>query len=239
LINLLDYSANSSEENLALDEALLEAAEAGHNPPTLRFWESSRYFVALGYTNRAAIECDVSQCARRNIPILRRVTGGGTVLQGEGCLNYALVQRIEDGDLLNVGATNDYVMEAVRSALNPLLNGEVERHGHTDLTWHGRKFSGNAQKRKARHFLFHGTVLLDFDVELVEHCLRPPSKQPEYRANRNHLDFIGNVPLEREAVKAALANAFGATEISTFALTERTQELVNEKYARPGWNEKF
>jgi len=218
---------------------LLEAAEAGQNPPTLRFWESSRYFIALGYTNRAAIECDVSQCARHSIPILRRVTGGGTVMQGVGCLNYALVQHIESGDSLNVGATNDSVMEAVRCALNPLLSGGVERHGHTDLTWRGRKFSGNAQKRKARHFLFHGTILLDFDVELVQGCLRPPSKQPEYRANRGHLDFIGNIPLEREAVKAALANAFGADEITSFALHERTRELVNEKYARPEWNEKF
>jgi len=238
-VQLLDYSARSPEENLALDEALLEAAEAGHSSPMLRFWESSRTFIALGYTNRAAIECDVSQCARRNIPILRRVTGGGTVMQGPGCLSYALVQHIESGDSLNVGATNDTVMEAVRRALNPLLNGEVERHGHTDLTWRGRKFSGNAQKRKARHFLFHGTILLDFDVELVQRCLRPPSKQPDYRASRNHLDFIGNVPLEREAVKIALALAFGATEISTFALDERTRELVREKYARPEWNEKF
>ena len=238
-MQLLDYSAPSPEENLAVDEALLEAAEAGHNPPTLRFWESSRYFVALGYSNRAAIECDVSECARQNIPILRRVTGGGTVMQGVGCLNYAVVQRIESGDSLNVGATNDYVMEAVRCALNPLLGGEVERHGHTDLTWRGRKFSGNAQKRKAKHFLFHGTILLDFDVELVQRCLRPPSKQPDYRANRDHLDFIGNVPLERDAVKSALANAFGATEISAFALDERTRELVNEKYVRPEWNEKF
>jgi len=218
---------------------LLEAAEAGQSPPTLRFWESSRTFIALGYSNRAAIECDVLACARHGIPILRRVTGGGTVMQGRGCLNYALVQRIESGDSLNVGATNDTVMEAVRRALNPLLNGEVERHGHTDLTWRGRKFSGNAQKRKAKHFLFHGTILLDFDVELVEECLRAPSKQPEYRANRNHLDFIGNIPLEREAVKSALANAFGANEISSFALDEQTRELVREKYARPEWNEKF
>ena len=205
----------------------------------LRFWESDSYFVALGYTNRAAIECRVEECARRSIPILRRVTGGGTVLQGVGCLNYALVAPIESGDSLNVGATNAFVMETVRGALNPLLSGEVERQGHTDLTWRGRKFSGNAQKRKGRHFLFHGTVLLDFDLELVQKVLRAPSKQPEYRAGRAHLDFIGNIPLERDAVKSALAKAFSADEDFSFTLAGRMKELAEEKYSLAAWNEKF
>lgn len=238
-MQLLDYSASSSQENLALDEALLEAAEAGAGQATLRFWESSVYFVALGYTNRSATETDEQECERRGIPILRRVTGGGTVLQGPGCLNYALVERIENGKALDVGATNDFVMNRVRGALNPLLNGEVEWQGHTDLTWRGRKFSGNAQKRKARHFLFHGTLLLDFDLELVGQVLRSPSKEPDYRAKRTHRDFIGQVPLERGAVKAALASAFGAREQATTWPEELTRQLVEEKYARAEWNRKF
>ncbi len=238
-MQLLDYSALSPEENLALDEALLEAAESGTGPTTLRFWESSAYFVALGYTNRAATETDEEECARRAIPILRRATGGGTVLQGAGCLNYALVERIERGQSLNVSATNDFVMSCVRGALNSLLGGDVEWQGHTDLTWRGRKFSGNAQKRKARHFLFHGTLLLDFDLELVQSVLRLPSKEPDYRAHRTHREFIGNVPLERETLKAALALAFGATQKAATRPDELTRQLIEEKYARDEWNRKF
>ncbi len=235
----LDLSLEIPAHNLALDEALLNNAEENGGSPALRFWESPNYFVALGYTNRSATETDEEECRARNIPILRRATGGGTVLQGPGCLNYALVSPIESGQLLNVGATNEWVMGRVRDALNPLLNGEVEINGHTDLTWRGRKFSGNAQKRRARFFLFHGTILLDFDLELVSRVLRSPSKEPAYRAKRSHDEFITNVPLEREGVKAALSRAFGAGETLDKAPLDGMNRLVEERYARDEWNFRF
>lgn len=238
-MQLLDYSAISPAENLALDEALLDFAEEQEGSPTLRFWESPRYFVALGYTNRASTETDVEACNVRDIPILRRATGGGTVLQGPGCLNYALVERIEAGQAMNVGGTNDAVMSRVRGALQPLVEGEVAIQGHTDLTWRGLKFSGNAQKRRAHFFLFHGTVLLDFDLELVGRVLRPPSKEPAYRGKRPHGEFITNVPLQREIVKSALAAAFGAHERSEERPMERVRQLMENRYERPEWNFRF
>ena len=235
----LDLSLELPAHNLALDEALLNQAEDSDGSSALRFWESPVHFVALGYTNRVATETDENQCRARNIPILRRATGGGTVLQGPGCLNYALVSRIEAGQSLNVGATNEWVMSRVRDALNPLLDGEVEINGHTDLTWRGRKFSGNAQKRRARFFLFHGTILLDFDLELVSRVLRSPSKEPAYRANRTHDEFISNVPLRREETKVALARAFGADEMMSDAPLDLMNRLVEERYARDEWNFRF
>ncbi len=238
-MQLLDFSASTPAENLALDEALLDSAEEEGGSPTLRFWESPRYFVALGYTNRAATEADVDECNAQGISILRRASGGGTVLQGPGCLNYALVARIEAGQALNVGATNEFVMSRVRDALKPLLEGEVAIQGYTDLTWRGLKFSGNAQKRRARFFLFHGTVLLDFGLELVGRVLRPPSKEPNYRAKRAHEEFITNVPLKREEVKSALADAFGANESTSKRPLERMQQLIEKRYARPEWNFRF
>jgi lipoate-protein ligase A len=238
-VQLLDFSSITPAENLAVDEALLDRAEEEMGSPILRFWESRRYFVALGYTNRAAIETNVDECNARNIPILRRATGGGTVLQGTGCLNYALIDRIKSGQALNVGATNEFVMSRVRDALGPLLDGEVAIQGHTDLTWRGLKFSGNAQKRRAHFFLFHGTVLVDFDLELVGRVLRPPSKEPAYRANRSHGEFISNVPLEREKVKSAIAEAFGADEPIEQRPEERVQQLIEKRYSRDEWNFRF
>ena len=238
-MQLLDFFAELPADNLALDEALLDRAEDADGRAVLRFWESPVYFVALGYTNRAATETDEAACRARGVPILRRATGGGTVLQGPGCLNYALVAPIAEGESLNVGATNEWVMGRVRGALDPLLGGEVLVQGHTDLTWRGRKFSGNAQKRRARFFLFHGTLLLDFDLALVQELLRAPSKEPSYRAGRPHSDFVGNVPLDRAAVKAALAGAFGATEESSGAPLERMNRLVAARYALDEWNFRF
>lgn len=238
-MQLLDLSYPTPAQNLAADEWLLIQAEAGARPATLRFWESPAYFVALGYTNRAATEADIETCAAANVPILRRVSGGGTVMQGPGCLNYALIYPIAPGETLNVAATNKLVMETQRAAFETLLGERIVIAGHTDLATGDLKFSGNAQRRKARNFLFHGTILLDFDLELVQHLLRPPSKEPEYRARRSHRDFIRNLPVSRDAVKAALCGAWGADEEGEAIATGALDELVEERYGRDEWSLKF
>ena len=238
-LQFLDQSFAAPAANLAADEWLLIQAESGARPATLRFWESPTYFVALGYTNRAAIEADESACAAAKVPILRRVSGGGTVMQGPGCLNYALVHPIAPGETLNVEATNKLVMETQRAAFETLLGERVVVAGHTDLATSDLKFSGNAQRRKARFFLFHGTILLDFDLELVQHLLRVPSKEPDYRARRSHRDFIRNLPVSRDEVKAALCRAWNAGERADAIEDEKLEALIKEKYGRDEWNLKF
>ena len=221
------------------DEALLEAAENGEIGPILRFWESPVYFVTLGYTNRAATEANLPACEAAGVPVLRRVSGGGTVLQGPGCLNYAVVYPIPNGESLNVEATNCLVMKTNQRAFKAATGKEIEMAGHTDLAIGGRKFSGNAQRRKSKFFLFHGTTLIDFDLKLVQTLLRPPSKQPNYRASRSHLDFITNLDVSRAQVKAALCDAWEAHEATTLYPAGRVQELIAEKYARDEWNLRF
>lgn len=241
---VLDLSLPSPAENLALDEALLEAAEANDYPELygqglLRFWESPTHFVTLGYTNRAATEANLPECARRGIPVLRRCSGGGTVVQGPGCLNYALIGTIAPGQALNVGETNCQVMRRNQAALAGLLGQDVELAGHTDLAIHGLKFSGNAQKRKQRYFLFHGTLLLNFNLELVQDILLPPSKEPDYRANRSHREFIRNLNLPAPAVKAAITAAWGAGKPTDLWPRDRMKDLVANRYLLDNWNLKF
>src|SRR5688572_6131078 len=91
----LDLTFPTPAENLACDEALLDLCEAGFADEVLRFWESPTHFVVVGYGNKVDSEVEVAACRADGIPILRRCTGGGTVLQGPGCLNYSLVLRIE------------------------------------------------------------------------------------------------------------------------------------------------
>src|ERR1019366_4870445 len=94
-LHSLDLTLPTPAENLACDEALLDACEAGRHPPVLRFWESPEHFVVVGYSNPVATEVNVEACQAAGVPILRRCTGGGTVVQGPGCLNYALILPIE------------------------------------------------------------------------------------------------------------------------------------------------
>src|SRR5689334_4969218 len=94
-MNWLDLTLSSPSLNLALDEALLDQCEEGSSDEVLRFWEPREPFVVLGYSNKVLSEVNLSYCRENNIPVLRRTSGGGTVLQGPGCLNYSLVLASE------------------------------------------------------------------------------------------------------------------------------------------------
>src|SRR5437667_7238084 len=186
-----DLTLPSPAENLACDEALLDLAEEGFTDDVLRVWEPVQYFVVLGYGNKAAAELNLPFCQRNTIPVLRRCTGGGTVLQGPGCLNYSLILRIADsGPLRSIPSTNDFILKRHQSALAALLRAPVEIRGHTDLAIAGLKFSGNAQRRKKRFLIFHASFRLHLDISMVEKALTVPAKQPDYRLDRSHSDFV-------------------------------------------------
>ena len=238
-MQLFNFSADSPELNLALDEALLLAAEEGAAGESLRFWSSDSAFVVLGYSRAALDDVDVDACRRDGVPVLRRYSGGGTVLQGPGCLNYNLVLRMDRSDAFSTitGATRA-ILERHVAALTPLLGGEVLLEGESDLTFSGRKFSGNAQRRLGTYLAFHGTLLLGFDVSSLAGYLRMPDRQPAYRRRRAHCDFVVNLPLEQNEVKAVLASAWGASEPLTTAPFALARRLVHERYARPEWNMK-
>ena len=230
----------SPAENLACDEALLEAVEQGECEEVLRVWSAPSYFVVVGYSNRVETEVNVPFCRSQDVPILRRCTGGGSVLQGPGCLNYSLILRIENSAVLSgITRTNEYVMERNRGALMSLLGPDLRVQGHTDLTRSGLKFSGNAQKRKLKALLFHGTFLLGLDDGMVERTLRMPSKEPGYRASRPHRDFIINLELSNRQVEDALVRVWEAHETLTKIPSECIRRLVKEKYACSEWNWKF
>src|SRR5262245_44929423 len=106
-----DFTCPSPVENLACDEALLDLCERGGEGEILRFWEPQTPLVVLGYANQAAREVNLEACRAAGTPVLRRCSGGGTVLQGPGCVNYSLV--------LEIGGT---------SALTPALS--PKRGGH-------------------------------------------------------------------------------------------------------------
>jgi lipoate---protein ligase len=279
----LDAAYPSPAENLAGDEALLDLCEE-EGEEILRFWESRQHFVVLGYANKIESEVNVEECRRRGVPILRRCTGGGTVVQGPGCLNYNLTLRIPgSGPLLTVTGTNDYVMQRHSAAMEELLGMPVAVKGHTDLAFSLRsnparahfpkiaadkdspeknlcppeslassrmpheaediespeawlKFSGNAQRRRRRSLIFHGTILCGFDLALIDELLRLPSKRPEYRGDRRHAEFVRNIPARIADVKLALQKAWKVTDRMEQLPEAHLRSLVENRYGTDAWN---
>lgn len=239
-MKLLDHTWPTPAENLAADEALLEEAESRAGDTVLRFWESPVPFVVVGYSNHLAREVNLPACQARGVPVLRRCSGGGTVVQGPGCLNYALVLRMTDGSPLSgLTETNRHIMTRHRDALARVLGRPVTFDGHTDLAIDGRKISGNAQRRKRRFLLFHGTFLVGFDLALIETVLRFPSRQPDYRQSRSHMEFVTNLAIPAQAIKQALIDEWSATTRLIDPPRARVAALVREKYGTTAWNERL
>jgi lipoate-protein ligase A len=240
----LDLALPSPAENLAADEALLDWCETHPGPEILAFWEPREPFVVVGYANKIAREVDLAACAAAGIPVFRRCSGGGTVVQLPGGLNYSLILRIRaDGPLAGITSANGFIMETNRAALAALLPdhpaGAVSVRGHTDLCLGQRKFAGNSQRRRRHYLLFHGTLLLDCDLQRISQLLPMPSLEPDYRAHRPHEDFLTNLKLPADAVKAALAQAWQADGVFDNPPMELITKMAREKYSTPGWNQKF
>ncbi len=231
----LNLSLPTPEENLALDEALFVAAEENNGCEILRVWENPAPFVVLGYFCRLADDADEDACRADGVPILRRVTGGGTVLQGPGCLNFAVVLDMRATPALrDISRSHRIILDRIAGALAPRC-GPVEFHPPNDLAIAGRKFSGNAQRRRRDWLLHHGTLLYDFPLASVTRCLREPQRQPDYRASRLHDAFLMNLPVDRAWLVDRLREAWHADSEAAEWPRAQTAELVASRYSNPEW----
>jgi lipoate-protein ligase A len=239
----LPLTLNSPAENLALDEALLDAAEAGEiDSGVLRVWESPTPCVVLGRSSSAAVEVDLAACGQAGVPVLRRSSGGGTILAGPGCLMYALVLDYQTYPHLRaIDAAHCFVLRQLAHFLTPLVQG-VQTDGTSDLVFQPtvsaprRKFSGNAMRCKRSHLLYHGTLLYDFDLPQIEHWLATPTRTPVYRGKRQHSEFVTNLPLERETIVKTLQLGWHAHLTLPAWPEQRTTDLVQTKYTDdPQW----
>jgi lipoate---protein ligase len=233
-MRFLDLTLPSAAENLALDEALLLGAEAGGGE-ALRVWEWPHPAVVLGAGCRLAEDVDEGACRADGVPVLRRSSGGGTVLLGGGCLLYSLVLAYQrDPALAEIRPSYQYILDRIGRALAEGV-GEVEPAGVSDLAVGGRKFSGNAQQRKRSHLLHHGTLLYAFDLDRVARYLREPPRQPAYRAGRPHRAFLCNLPLPGEELKRRLRRAWAAEAEAAAWPAAEVRRLSAEKYVLAEW----
>jgi lipoate---protein ligase len=236
----LDLTLADAASNLACDEALLELFEIRRvDHGLLRIWESEKYFVVLGHSNRIDSEVDLAACESERVSIFRRLSGGGTVIQGPGCLNYTLILRNGIDAPAGIEASFRFVLEHHKRCFEQMIDSPVEIAGISDLAINGRKFSGNAQYRRRVFTLLHGTFLLDFDLGMATRCLRMPSKQPAYRQNRPHLCFMRNLHLDAMKVRYALRDVWCATEEYIDAPLARITDLERSRYRLSEWTGKF
>ena len=161
-------------DNLALDEAMTKTA-AADGRWKLRLWWGSGPTVVVGYSEKPEQVADLEACRRLGIEVVKRSTGGGTVLQTPDVLNYSLIGP--SPATLDIRAIFRSGTQLLVDALAELgLRGELK--GISDVAVGDRKISGNAMARRWGGLLLHGTLLRDMDYDLLEICLRHRRRNP-------------------------------------------------------------
>jgi lipoate-protein ligase A len=257
---LLDWAEETAEAR-RWESPFATAPPAAGYGETLRVWEPATPFVVLGRASRVEQEVDLEACQRLGIPVLRRASGGAAVVVGPGCLLYAVVLSYElRPELRPLDAAHRFVLGRVAEALAESVP-RVVRAGTSDLViasteevasfagaHHARhaamhderkdalyKFSGNSLRCKRAHFLYHGTLIYDFDLRLIDSCLRMPPRQPEYRAGRSHKRFLANLPIAPDVLRRALVQAWQADEPITEWPQLRTSLIARDRYENEDW----
>ncbi len=228
----------STAENLALDEWLLQRSDSSPQPwETLRLWENPAIAVIAGRSSQIDVEVRRDFCRQQGIDIYRRNSGGAAVVIGPGCLMYAVVldYRLRP-ELRMLDRAHQFVMQTMVQAMTA-CGVTCRFQGTCDLTLAGRKFSGNSLRCQRNSFLYHGTLLYDFDLDLLQGCLGQPPRQPDYRGARRHRDFVANLPVPRQTLLDVLPRAWGVQQTDLPPKMTEVESLAREKYDSRRWTE--
>ena len=246
VIVLRGFLGKTLAEEIACDEALLEAVEAGEFTAAARFWEYGRCAVSIGKGERIEQVVHLKHAEQDQIEIVRRPSAGGSVVVGPGCLNVSVVAR-HPGGRRDIHGAYRIVQGAMAAALRRLdVPARLIPPG--DVALGDRKISGTAQASRRHAFLVHSTLLVSMDLSLVDRHLAHPPTEPADRAGRRHADFA--TTLVRSGFRLAhsqlndmivreLAGRLGVGKVDTVSMPEsvaaRARELAQLRYALESW----
>lgn len=147
--------------NVALEYQLLEEAQ---DNTTLFLWQNSPA-VIFGRNQSLFTEVDTNYLLKNNICPVRRFSGGGAVFQDLGNLNFTFITKEKN-------ANPKKYLKTLHKALL-FLNIECEFSGRNDLLCNGKKFSGHAYFINDDNYLYHGTLMIDVNLDMLTNVLKP------------------------------------------------------------------
>ena len=180
-LHLKDFSIF---EQLQLEEGLLRADERnffllseGSKSPT----------IVMGISGKAELLVDPTKRKSQALSLVRRFSGGGTVVVDEHTL---FVTFIANRDILQEHAfTPEGIMRWAEAVLKPAFGHEGFHLKENDFVLGEKKCGGNAQYLQKGRFLIHTSFLWDYRKERMDALLHPV-KTPAYRQGRSHEEFV-------------------------------------------------
>lgn len=247
-VEYLEFTAADPALDLAIDEALMLRAESLQDQAgILRIWEPAQIVVVVGRGSKTHEEVQVDRCQAAGIPVLRRCSGGASVVGAPGCLMYSVVLSYDKlPHLRRLDQAHLYVMSRIEAAVRA-IGVDATLQGTCDLTVDNCKVSGNALRCRRHHLLYHGTLLYDMDLALLENLLRMPPRQPDYRQGRTHGRFVANLNVQRDDLVRSLQTVWqtesDSCKPSWRELNElepewmqEAQRLADLQYRQDSWN---
>ncbi len=222
--------------NLAAEEFVLKQGKGD----VFMLWQS-RESIVIGKHQLAWQEADQSLLESESVPLLRRISGGGTVYHGPGNICFSFITE-EKEDKINFPKFAEPIILFLRS-----LGLQAEVSGKSNISTVGLKISGNAASVHRSRSLHHGTLLFDADTQRLNHLLQIPQMKLQSKAVasvRTEVTTIKsqlpgmNSDIFFESLKSFISTYFGIAEERDFNAKEKEsiRKLADEKYASFDWN---
>ncbi len=205
-------------------------------------WRNRRA-VVIGQNQNALEEVNVDYVREQDIPVVRRLSGGGAVFHDLGNVNYTVIRSFREGLFSNY----EYFTRPVCGYLST-LGVRAELSGRNDLLIDGMKFCGNAQTKRGDKLLHHGCILFSADVADLSGALSPSRLKLESKGVKSVRSRVTNVashllkPLSPEEFFNGLYAYFRreGEDLEEYRITSEDEaaisKLAAEKYATWEWN---
>ncbi len=167
---IIQSNSNSTGLNLSIEDYLFTQRKE-----EFLFLYVNEPSVVMGHNQRLLSEVNSQFCAENNIPVYRRMSGGGTVFHDLGNLNYCFISNRIEGD----SPLNDHFLQVIVDVLKDL---HIEAHiGKRKDLWlpGGYKISGTASHITKKRELHHGTLLYDTNLDKLEKSLSSQAEKSE------------------------------------------------------------
>jgi lipoate-protein ligase A len=224
--------------NLAIEEFLLK--------------NSKEEYLILGVNNLSVIigkhqiahrEVNTPFVYENKIPVIRRISGGGTVFHDKGNLNFSFIRQSESGRQVDFRKYTKPVIDF----LNYMGVG-ARFEGKNDLKVDGLKISGNAEHIHGNRVLHHGTLLFNASKEMLRNSIRNDTSCYKSRAVESTPSSVMNL-IENlicfqdiDEFRSEMVNFFlkNIDDLVPYKLTEteveQSQSLADSKYKTWEWN---
>ncbi|MEI6580415.1 MAG: lipoate--protein ligase [Eubacteriales bacterium] len=235
-VYLISHEFNDPAFNLACEEYFFHQRTENY----ILLWRNSPAII-IGRNQNAYAELDMDYVAENAIPVIRRLTGGGSVYHDLGNLNFTFITNGADG-LADFKVFLKPITEYLCS-----IGLDAEFSGRNDILLKGMKISGNAQANYKGRVMLHGTLLFSVSLSVLAKALKPNLVKLTAKGIGSVRSRVTNISehLTRsmgvEELKEELAVFLTSTEscvpyIITAEDETEIKKLVDEKYGTWGWN---